>query len=157
VRSTPPLVYLDAPITRRGLAGLEISHPLNEVVRILGRASHRRKGKDPSDEMEILEYSGVTVILKKGKITGLWAEGPYRGATEDGLRVGMKWKELVNRLETYFDDERLVWRIVGWPSLEVTIVSAHSSGSQPTNEFYEVTDPDHASVESIAVTDEPYE
>lgn len=146
---------LDVPIIpMEGLAGVKIGQSRKVVVAKLGEPNRVRLG---AEGYEFLHYHGVTVCLRQGLAYEIVAEEGYRGRTREGVNVGATWHELrkIHPNITFHEDERL-WYVPGIDGLSFDLVRPPRSEEQPINppwvdEEYEVLDPNHAFVRSIAV------
>lgn len=152
--------FLGLPILpTEGVAGIRIGEDSQTVLTRLGQPRRSRAG---AEGFEFLEYPGVTVCLEHGRVCEVVAEDGYRGTTSRGLKVGATWKELRQLYPTIaFDEDERVWYVPGIDGLSFDIVRPPRAEEQPiippwVNEEYEILDPEHAFVLSIAVHDIHY-
>ncbi len=104
---------------------------------------------------QVLIYVGVDVVLQHGSVLALVARRPYQGCTSSGLHVGMRADEIErSHGDLMFDNERYVWLVPGWPTLELKIRRIAKPNEQDAlggvEELYELQD-HAATVYSIAV------
>ena len=105
--------------------------------------------------MEVLDYGTFLVCLIHGRVEDVIALRGYVGETNDGLRVGMSWRELLTRFPDVFCDEmQRVWRLPSWPETESELeieIDSPRKGDERYEELGRVLDEEHASVASISV------
>ncbi|MFQ5873860.1 MAG: hypothetical protein ACE5JL_08670 [Dehalococcoidia bacterium] len=141
-------------IPMEGAAGVSIGGSKQTVLAKLGKPLRSRSG---AEGMEFLEYAGVAVTLQNGKVLIIRAEQGYRGSTPEGLKVAATWKELRQIYPTVtFHEDELIWYVPGINGLSFDIVRPPRPDEQPmtppwVDEVYEILDPEHAFVLSIAV------
>jgi hypothetical protein len=110
------------------------------------------------EELESLEYGPFAIIGKGGRVFALWALEGYRGETMGGIGVGMPWTELQRVAPgVTFDEQRYAWIVPGWPYLGIEVGRPSRDDEVEdegpwTEEWYEVTDPEHAFVSLIAIS-----
>jgi len=146
------------PITPLGLAGIYVGEDVEAVVARIGEPQVRRPvSEDLDDDMESLEYGPFAVIGRGGRVFALWALEGYLGETLGGIGVGMPWTELLRAAPgVTFDERKYAWTVPGWPYLGIEVGRPSrddeiEDAGPWTEEWYEVTDPDHTFISLIAI------
>ena len=155
------LDYLKSPIVPMyGVADIKLRTKRESAIKILGeplRVIHK------SDSREFLEYTGVTVVLEYNIVEHIVAELGYEGVTPNGLKVGSRWKEVLNLYpRTTFHEDEGLWYAPGINGMSFDIVrppkpdETPADGSNWVDEMYDILDPENAFVISISVHDIRY-
>jgi hypothetical protein len=127
-----------------------------EVEAILGSSS-RVMGPRP-EQVLMLEYPSVRVLLNFGVVANLIALNDLAGATTDGIAVGTSWRRLlaVRGEPVYEIDEAGAWIDALDPGMMYDIARPLKMGEQTLDppyagEYQVIVDPEHAFIRRIFI------
>jgi hypothetical protein len=156
--------YLYFPIIPLvGAGGIKIGDRERNVLDKLGDAAFIRPGRVPKEEVRFLHYTGLMVYVWNGTVKEIHTRQGYLGTTAEGLGIGASWTTLRSIYPAItFSEEFGNWYVPGINGMSIEIFRPprleESATAGPErldhrwiNELYEVMDPEHAFVGTIAV------